>query len=53
MSDRAGENNAARFEFGDQCPKIGSWFFPIDPSEKPRLMEQGKEGEDDDSSQSS
>jgi len=53
MSDCGGEDNVAKFEFGDRCPKIGSWFFPIDPGEKPRMLEQGKEGEDDDSSQSS
>lgn len=35
-----------RFEFGDECPRIGSWFFPKDPDEKPREIEEKNEQED-------
>lgn len=53
MIERGDEEGVAKFEFGDQCPQIGSWYFPIDPKEEPRMLAHGKEGDEDDSSQSS
>lgn len=35
-----------RFEFGDRCPKLKAWFFPSDPNEKPREIEDKDEQED-------
>jgi len=36
----------ARFSFGEPCPPIGSWFFPIDPTKEPFRIEDGNEQKD-------
>jgi len=44
---------------GDPCPPIPSFFFPIDPNQKPKVIDQPmdqsnkKEGEKNDSAQPS
>lgn len=35
-----------RFDFGEECPRVKSWFFPKDPKEPPREIEESDEQED-------
>lgn len=53
MSDRPSEADVSepRIEIGPLCPPIQSWFFPNDPDEKPRTIEE-KENEHGDTAQS-
>lgn len=50
MKEEQKADSDAIFEFGGPSPKIGSWFFPNDPNESPRQVE---EGDVDDSAQPS
>lgn len=37
----------AIFEFGDICPKVGTWVFPSEPSKEPYQIEDQGDNKDD------
>lgn len=45
MKAEGGEHEGPRFEFGGPCPKVGSWFFPADPSEPPSHVPEETESQ--------
>lgn len=42
MDDKK-EKPKAEFFFGDPCPPIQSWIFPLDPKEKPHPIGEKKD----------
>lgn len=50
MSREEESQDEPRFEFGGPCPRVRPIFFPFDPKEPPREIQ---EGADDDTAQPS